>query len=179
MKNTHTRGLRNNNPLNLRHSASRWQGMRPEQTDKDFVQFRTMAWGYRAAWITLETYWKRFNKAGMRFTPHNILQRWAPPQENNTAAYLRTVCMLSGLGGNEALARPSRAMGHTPRQQGMRQEGTLREEQCISDEYTATHPQEWERLALLVAAMASVECGIPMRKVSGKEIRKGYTRAFG
>ena len=47
------RGLRNNNPLNIRHSASRWQGARVEQTDKAFVQFTSLAMGYRAAWRIL------------------------------------------------------------------------------------------------------------------------------
>ena len=48
------RAIRNNNPLNIRHSADRWDGMRMEQTDKSFVQFQSMAYGYRAAW----KYWK-------------------------------------------------------------------------------------------------------------------------
>ena len=38
-----TRGQRNNNPLNIRHSADKWQGARVEQTDKSFVQFESMA----------------------------------------------------------------------------------------------------------------------------------------
>ena len=45
-----SRGLRNNNPLNIRCSADRWQGMATTQTDKSFVQFETMGYGYRAAW---------------------------------------------------------------------------------------------------------------------------------
>ena len=45
-----TRGIKNNNPLNIRHSADQWQGAREEQTDKEFVQFTSMAYGYRAAW---------------------------------------------------------------------------------------------------------------------------------
>lgn len=35
------RGIRNNNPLNIRRSADHWQGMRDEQTDPSFVQFKT------------------------------------------------------------------------------------------------------------------------------------------
>ena len=31
------RGLKNNNPLNIRHSKDQWQGARKEQTDKAFV----------------------------------------------------------------------------------------------------------------------------------------------
>ena len=55
------RGLRNNNPLNIRRSADRWEGARVEQTDPAFVQFENMSYGYRAAWKTLESYWKHFN----------------------------------------------------------------------------------------------------------------------
>ena len=40
-----TRGIRNNNPLNIRHSADQWQGARDKQTDKSFVQFKSMAYG--------------------------------------------------------------------------------------------------------------------------------------
>ena len=38
-----TRGTRNNNPLNIRRSADRWEGTRSEQTDPSFVEFETMA----------------------------------------------------------------------------------------------------------------------------------------
>ena len=31
-----TRGIRNHNPGNLRRSADPWQGLAPEQTDKEF-----------------------------------------------------------------------------------------------------------------------------------------------
>lgn len=40
-----TRGLRNNNPGNLRLSKDKWQGLRAVQTDKAFFQFETMAHG--------------------------------------------------------------------------------------------------------------------------------------
>ena len=101
------RGLRNNNPLNIRHSASRWQGARVEQTDKAFVQFTSMKMGYRAAWRILETYFKHFEAQHKPFTPRNIIYRWAPPNENDSEAYLRRVCRLTNLAGNEALVRPS------------------------------------------------------------------------
>ena len=105
-----TRGLRNNNPLNIRHSADRWQGARVEQTDKSFVQFSTMAYGYRAGWKTLETYWNHFRREGKPFNVKNIVARWAPPAENNTTAYLHTVLTLTSLGGNEHLPQPSRGV---------------------------------------------------------------------
>ena len=32
-----TRGIRNHNPLNIRHGKSQWLGMAEQQTDKAFV----------------------------------------------------------------------------------------------------------------------------------------------
>ena len=101
-----TRGIRNNNPLNIRHSADRWQGARIEQTDKSFVQFESMAYGYRAAWKILESYWKHFHSLRQPFTVRSIIARWAPPEENDVPAYVKTVLHITSLGGNENLPRP-------------------------------------------------------------------------
>ena len=87
------RGLRNCNPLNIRRTGAFWQGMASEQTDPEFVQFRSMAWGYRAAFCVLRTYRTRYGAD----TPKAIVSRWAPPHENHTDIYLRMVCVLSEL----------------------------------------------------------------------------------
>ena len=100
------RGIRNNNPLNIRHSSDRWEGARMEQTDKSFVQFECMAYGYRAAWKVLESYWKYYKKRREPFTVGNIIKRWAPPSENDTESYICTVLKLTSLGGNELMPRP-------------------------------------------------------------------------
>ena len=83
------RGLRNNNPGNIRLSATtRWQGeIRPSQ-DKSFCLFSTMAYGYRALIKLLQNY-RRLN--GCR-TLADFINRWAPPVENNTSGYIRRVC---------------------------------------------------------------------------------------
>ena len=100
------RGIRNNNPLNIRHSADQWQGVRDEQTDKSFVQFKSMAYGYRAAWKTLQSYYNHFCQQSKAFTVRNIIYRWAPPKENETEVYIRTVLTLSGIGALENLLPP-------------------------------------------------------------------------
>ena len=82
------RGIRNNNPGNIRRSRDNWQGLRKEQTDPQFFQFTTMAYGYRALIRTLQTYRR---KHGLR-TLAELISRWAPANENHTAAYLRAVC---------------------------------------------------------------------------------------
>lgn len=106
------RGLRNNNPLNIRHSRSCWQGMAKEQTDAEFVTFETMAYGYRAAWRILFNYFYRFVSEKKRFTVRNIVGRWAPPTENDTEAYIRTVLQLSGIGGQEKLLPPNNVQSY-------------------------------------------------------------------
>jgi len=47
------RGIRNNNPLNIRKSADKWQGLSTLQEDKEFFQFETIEWGWRAAFVIL------------------------------------------------------------------------------------------------------------------------------
>ena len=101
-----SRGIRNNNPLNIRLSADKWQGMREEQTDKAFVQFKSMAYGYRAAWIILQSYYNRFYVRSKPFTVRNIISRWAPSKENDTESYIRSVLSISGIGGKENLLPP-------------------------------------------------------------------------
>ena len=106
------RGLRNNNPLNIRRSSTHWQGARKEQTDKSFVQFESMAYGYRAAWKILQTYYERFTKQNQDFTVRNIISRWAPPTENDTEAYIKNVLKMSGIGGKEKLLPPSNVLSY-------------------------------------------------------------------
>lgn len=88
-----TRGFRNNNPLNMRHDNDRWQGEVVPSQDAAFKQFETMAWGYRAAFKLLHNY-EKYN--GCRILS-DFISRWAPPSENDTAAYISTVAARAGL----------------------------------------------------------------------------------
>ena len=88
-----TRGYRNNNPLNMRHDNDRWRGEVVPSQDGAFKQFETMAWGYRAAFKLLHNYQKN---NGCRILS-DFINRWAPPSENNTAAYISTVAKRAGL----------------------------------------------------------------------------------
>ena len=90
------RGIRNNNPLNIRHSKDQWKGAVATQTDPAFVQFKSMAYGYRAVWKILDTYHMRFRRAQRVFNVRNIIACWAPPSENDTEAYVKAVLKLSG-----------------------------------------------------------------------------------
>ncbi len=79
-----SRGLRNNNPLNIRRNKTAWRGLSPVQSDKEFFCFTSAAWGYRAAFVTLRNYRKRHGLA----TLAEWIARWAPPVENDTQAYI-------------------------------------------------------------------------------------------
>lgn len=95
-----TRGLRNCNPLNIRRVAgTTWKGQRAEQTDHGFVQFRTIEWGLRAAFVLLRTYSTKYRANCVR----DIVTRWAPPTENDTERYIRNVCLWTGFGGLQRL----------------------------------------------------------------------------
>lgn len=88
-----SRGLRNNNPGNIRRSRVRYQGEVRPSRDPDFKEFETMAYGYRAMFRLLDTYSSRY---GLR-TIRSMLNRYAPPEENLTDSYIRFVANYSGI----------------------------------------------------------------------------------
>ena len=53
-KNELPRGLRNNNPGNIRKNSDVFQGEKTS-SDKEFKQFKSMAYGYRAIFISCLT----------------------------------------------------------------------------------------------------------------------------
>ncbi len=87
------RGLRNRNPGNIRCSAVRYKGECSEGDKDGFRRFESMAWGYRAMFVLLHTYSLRY---GCRCIA-DMIARYAPPSENDTAAYVRRVGKASGV----------------------------------------------------------------------------------
>lgn len=96
------RGIRNNNPGNIRLGAS-WQGMAAQQTDGSFIQFRAPEYGIRAMNKILNTYAGR----GLN-TVRKIISAWAPPSENNTAAYVAAVAAHIGVSADSVLTMAHR-----------------------------------------------------------------------
>ncbi|MBR6170754.1 MAG: hypothetical protein IKQ51_08665 [Bacteroidaceae bacterium] len=97
------RGLRNNNPLNIRRSGDKWQGLRVLQEDREFFQFVSMEYGWRAAFVILcRTYYGKYKLRTIR----DIVSRWAPAKENNTEAYIRHVSDYTGIGPDRDLGDP-------------------------------------------------------------------------
>lgn len=82
------RGLRNNNPGNIRLSKDKWKGLREKQEDPDFFQFVSIEWGYRALMRILQNYRRNH---GLQ-TMGDFINRWAPYTENDTGGYVRKVC---------------------------------------------------------------------------------------
>lgn len=90
------RGIRNRNPGNIRKSRDRWKGLAPLQPDPAFFVFETPLWGIRAMAVILRNYQRRHGLKSLA----QIVGRWAPAGENDTAGYVAAV---------------SRAMGVEPR----------------------------------------------------------------
>jgi hypothetical protein len=92
------RGVRNNNPGNIKKSSIVWQGMSPVQDDNTFVKFVTPEAGFRALAMNLKSYFKKgFN------TVEKIISRWAPASENVTHKYVEHVAALLGVKPTQVL----------------------------------------------------------------------------
>ena len=98
-----SRGLRNNNPLNIRHSAEQFQG-EVKGKDKSFKSFVSLSYGYRAGFVILGTYLSQ----GLN-TIEKIIAHWAPPTENDTESYITHVERWSGVLRNKVLTASSGA----------------------------------------------------------------------
>lgn len=79
------RGVRNNNPGNIRKSRDVWVGQ--TGNDGSFVTFATPAHGIRATGKNLLSYARQGY-----VTPEQIITRWAPPEDDNdTEGYIKFV----------------------------------------------------------------------------------------
>lgn len=88
-------GLRNNNPGNLR-PGDNWQGM--IGVNQNFLVFENILWGLRAMATDIRT---KINNGYN--TIEKLLTRYAPPQENDTEAYISYVSRATGINRNTVL----------------------------------------------------------------------------
>lgn len=147
MKSCQPRGLRNNNLLNIR-LGERWQGLRRSQTDKEFCQFVNPAFGFRAAFKIINTYYLKYNLRTLR----QLINRWAPPTENNCHMYIESV-------------KARMAIMYKP----------------IDEEQKLPAPASDKLLwCNIVRAMVFVECGVVAWKdpITWTQINHGYNLAF-
>lgn len=88
-----TRGYRNNNPGNIIKSSITWLG-KIFSKDSKFEQFDTMQNGVRALMKLLRSYYYTHKLTTIR----QIINKYAPPIENETDAYINAVCREVGIG---------------------------------------------------------------------------------
>ena len=92
-----SRGLRNCNPGNIRKSRVKYEGEVVPSRDTEFKEFRSMAYGYRAMFVLLDSYRSKYGLCTIR----QMLGRYAPPTENFTEGYVRFVSSRTGIAPDE------------------------------------------------------------------------------
>jgi hypothetical protein len=88
-----TKGLRLNNPGNLRRTNDAWQGLATPQSDPEFFEFIAPEYGVRAMARTLLNYQQNYGLNSIR----DLVSRWAPPTENDTDSYVNAVASRLGV----------------------------------------------------------------------------------
>jgi len=78
--------------------------MAEAQNDRAFVQFKSLEWGWRAAFYLLtRTYYHKYRL----YTIRTIIRKWAPSNENDTNAYIANVSKLTGIDPDEPIGIPT------------------------------------------------------------------------
>lgn len=95
-----SRGLRNNNPGNIRLGTFKYKGEKSGSSDMSFRQFESMDWGYRAIFVLLHTYATKWGCHTLR----QMINRYAPPIENHTENYIRRVAYATHLSPDEEIS---------------------------------------------------------------------------
>ena len=89
--------MRNNNPGTSERIAMSSKERR--QADKEFKQFKSMAYGYRAIFKILSNYYRNYKLDTIR----KMISRWAPENENNTDAYIKAVSDYAGIPADDPI----------------------------------------------------------------------------
>jgi hypothetical protein len=96
------RNIRLNNPGNVDRTSIAWQGMSASQADPRFITFVSPQWGFRCmARILLGD----FREGAV--SVHELIDRWAPPVENDTDAYVTDVATRMQVDIDATLALPA------------------------------------------------------------------------
>lgn len=142
------RGIRNNNPGNLRW-GEHWRGLLPayQRTDPEFCQFIDARYGLRALARLLHTYDGR----GLH-TPRQIATMYAPPSENNTEAYAAALAEECHVGVDDALNM------HDPAVIEALMRGIIRHENGAGIFHGGT---DWYTSAEIQAGIAAAQDGEP------------------
>lgn len=93
------RGIRNNNPGNIRYNGTPWRGLATPPTDGAFCVFIAPKYGLRALARLLKTYRDKYGIC----TVAGIVDRYAPAEENDSEAYIESICMQTGYSADAVL----------------------------------------------------------------------------
>ncbi|NOH73438.1 hypothetical protein F0225_19190, partial [Vibrio pectenicida] len=97
-----SRGIRNNNPLNIGNSnKNRWLGEVKKKRDSEFEEFVSVEFGFRAGYKTLMTYRNKYDIK----TIEGIVKRFSPPNENNTENIINQISIMTGIPRNESIGK--------------------------------------------------------------------------
>lgn len=121
------RGIRNNNPGNIKYDGTSWQGM--VGNDGTFVIFADMGWGVRALAKSLTTIINGGNN-----TITGIISQWAPASDgNDDAAYINSVSVDTGLDPNAVLSPDATTLSLLVRAIANHENGDSISQQYLSD----------------------------------------------
>lgn len=88
------RGIRNRNPGNIDYAPGvKWLGLDDPPSDGRFCRFTDAVFGIRALCKVLLAYQRKHKLLTVR----QIINRWAPPSENDTGAYVASVAKRLGV----------------------------------------------------------------------------------
>lgn len=98
MSKIQTRGVRNNNPGNIKKTNDPWQGLKKYQSDPVFFQFEKPIYGIRAIARILINYQDSLMKEKKEngISINYIVNKWAPPIENQTSNYINFIKKQNG-----------------------------------------------------------------------------------
>lgn len=121
------RGIRNNNPGNIKDDGTKWQGL--TGSDGTFFIFKDMGWGTRALATAL------VNMIGKgEDTITSLISAWAPSSENDTIAYINSVSRDTGIDPGTQLGTDADTLSSLMRAIINRENGSSVSAQYISDE---------------------------------------------
>lgn len=122
------RGIRNNNPGNMKADGSAWQGL--VGNDGMFYIFADDTWGIRAMAKDLTT---KINSDGLN-TITAIITKYAPPDENDTPSYIASVASDTGFDANQLVTADSDSLALLIRAIINHENGDQASQQFISDQ---------------------------------------------
>lgn len=152
------RGIRNNNPGNIRKNpANKWQGLAAEQSDVEFCTFETMAHGVRAMARLIIRY---FDDYGCN-TVEKVISRWAPENGDRNGA------APGGEYSQDTAAYIKRVVDHVSARLGK-----------TMSKATELNFHDYFTLRAVVEVMITVEAGVPWDKyIDEAQLVKGLVMA--